>query len=106
MPHTDDHQRVTLAEIAASHDIQSRRCFIVNRSQVEDGAKATVHREDYHHGAVQHISPDEVEGALRDAITTFKAQCNADLVLVGFAIHFELQMLATIYPRWTEYFTS
>lgn len=64
-------------------------------------------REQHRYGTQQHVLGNKVEETIRGIIESFWDQIPGDtpLILTGFAVVFELQVLSTLYPNVLNYFT-
>ena len=90
----------TLASLTDQYHIH-RHCIRVAARE-----RRETKREEYSFGQVQFVSAEEVEETLSVAIASFKAQSNANLVLVGFGMGLELKAISTTYTQLTGHFSS
>ncbi|KAK4074869.1 uncharacterized protein Triagg1_5018 [Trichoderma aggressivum f. europaeum] len=75
---------------------------LIDRERRERG------REQHRYGTQHCVSSDTVEETITGIIESFRDKTSGDapLILTGFAIVFELQVLSSIYPNLLNYFTS
>ncbi|KAI0015561.1 hypothetical protein F4780DRAFT_784063 [Xylariomycetidae sp. FL0641] len=93
----------TWANVVEQFRVRSR-CF-----RVEEHKQGTCRpREKYLYGQVEYIKRTEVEDALMQAITSFKADSDlySEMVLIGFDMSFEFRALSAILPRLHTQFSS
>lgn len=64
-------------------------------------------REQHRYETQQHVLGNRVEEAIKGIVESFQDQIPSDtpLILTGFAVIFELQVLSTLYPNLLNYFT-
>lgn len=92
----------TLDEASNLIGLETHWVRLIDRERREKG------REQHRYGTQHFVSGDKVEETITGIIESFrhKTSCDAPLILTGFAVAFELQVLSNIYPDLLNYFTS
>lgn len=91
----------TLDEASNLIGLETHWIRFVDRERREKG------REQHRYGSQQHVSGDKVEETIKGIIEPFRNRIPGDtpLILTGFAVVFELQVLSALYPNLLNYFT-
>ncbi|KAL7936845.1 hypothetical protein V8C35DRAFT_332150 [Trichoderma chlorosporum] len=91
----------TLDETSNLAGLETHWIRFVDRERREQG------REQHRYGTQRHVLGNNVEETIKGIIELFQDQLpsGTPLVLTGFAVVFELQMLSNIYPNLLNYFT-
>lgn len=92
----------TLDEASNLTGLETDWIRFVDRERREKG------REQHRYGTQQHVLGNKVEETIKGIIESFQDQIPGDtpLILTGFAVVFELQVLSNLYPNLLNYFTS
>ncbi|KAK4067717.1 hypothetical protein Trihar35433_6277 [Trichoderma harzianum] len=92
----------TLDEASNLIGLETHWIRLIDRERREKG------REQHRYGTQHFVSGDKVEETITGIIESFrhKTSCDAPLILTGFAVAFELQVLSNICPGLLNFFTS
>ncbi|KAL6809190.1 hypothetical protein GGI42DRAFT_365993 [Trichoderma sp. SZMC 28013] len=92
----------TLDAASSLMGLETHWIRLIDRERGERG------REQHRYGTQHHVSGDKVENTIAGIIESFRDKTSGDapLILTGFAVVFELQVLSNIYPDLLNYFTS
>ncbi|KAL6802029.1 hypothetical protein J3E68DRAFT_447834 [Trichoderma sp. SZMC 28012] len=92
----------TLDEASNLIGLETHWVRLIDRERREKG------REQHRYGTQHFVSGDKVEETIIGIIESFRDKKSGDapLILTGFAVAFELQVLSNIYPDLLNYFTS
>ncbi|KAL6832595.1 hypothetical protein V8C40DRAFT_262469 [Trichoderma camerunense] len=92
----------TLDAASSSMGLETHWIRLIDRERRERG------REQQRYGTQHCVSSDKVAETITRIIESFRDKTSGDapLILTGFAVVFELQVLSNIYPDLLNYFTS
>lgn len=99
--HVDLELPMTLDEASNLTGLDTRWIRFVDRERREKG------REEHRYGTQHLVLGNKAEETLKDIIESFQDQIpgGTPLILTGFAVVFELQVLSNLYPNILKYFT-